>query len=144
MIVDLPPLREVIARYGLKAEKSLGQNFLLDGQLLDRIAAIPGDLRDKPVYEVGPGPGGLTRALLKAGALVTVVERDRRCIPALRELEAIFSDGSGSLKVTHLQSRSRTSYLRVELSFPTFLTMSAPHCSSNGLPSGTGLPVGQA
>ena len=91
MIVDLPPLREVIARYGLKAEKSLGQNFLLDGQLLDRIAAIPGDLRDKPVYEVGPGPGGLTRALLKAGALVTVVERDRRCIPALRELEAIFS-----------------------------------------------------
>ena len=91
MIVDLPPLREAIARYGLKAEKSLGQNFLLDGQLLDRIAAIPGDLRDKPVYEVGPGPGGLTRALLKAGALVTVVERDRRCIPALRELEAIFS-----------------------------------------------------
>ena len=80
MIVDLPPLREAIARYGLKAEKSLGQNFLLDGQLLDRIAAIPGDLRDKPVYEVGPGPGGLTRALLKAGALVTVVERDRRCI----------------------------------------------------------------
>ncbi|WP_219893292.1 16S rRNA (adenine(1518)-N(6)/adenine(1519)-N(6))-dimethyltransferase RsmA [Aquisediminimonas profunda] len=88
MTVKLPPLRDVIARYGLQAEKSLGQNFLLDGQLLDRIAAIPGRLQDTPVYEVGPGPGGLTRALLKAGALVTVVERDRRCIPALNELEA--------------------------------------------------------
>lgn len=90
MTAALPPLREVIARYGLKAERALGQNFLLDGQLLDRIAAIPGDLHEKPVYEVGPGPGGLTRALLKAGALVTVVERDRRCIPALHELGAAF------------------------------------------------------
>lgn len=90
MTAGLPPLREVIARYGLKAEKALGQNFLLDGQLLDRIAAIPGDLRDAPVYEVGPGPGGLTRALLKAGAKVTVVERDRRCIPALHELGAAY------------------------------------------------------
>lgn len=91
MTARLPPLREVIARYGLKAEKALGQNFLLDGQLLDRIAAIPGNLQDVPVYEVGPGPGGLTRALLKAGALVTVVERDRRCIPALQELGDAFA-----------------------------------------------------
>ena len=89
MTATLPPLRDVIARYGLQAEKSLGQNFLLDGQLLDRIAAIPGNIQDMPVYEVGPGPGGLTRALLKAGASVTVVERDRRCIPALNELEAV-------------------------------------------------------
>ena len=88
--VSLPPLREVIARHGLSASKALGQNFLLDGQLLDRIAAIPGDLRDKSVYEVGPGPGGLTRALLKAGAQVTVVERDRRCLPALAELSEAF------------------------------------------------------
>ncbi len=92
MTLPLPPLRDVIARYGLKAERSLGQNFLLDGQLLDRIAAVPGDLRGKPVYEVGPGPGGLTRALLKAGANVTVVERDRRCIPALHELKACYGD----------------------------------------------------
>lgn len=90
MTASLPPLREVIARYGLKAEKALGQNFLLDGQLLDRIAAIPGDLHGVPVYEVGPGPGGLTRALLKAGAQVTVVERDRRCIPALHELGSAY------------------------------------------------------
>lgn len=86
----LPPLREVIARHGLAASKALGQNFLLDGQLLDRIAAIPGPLEGQSVYEVGPGPGGLTRALLKAGAAVTVVERDRRCIPALEELSAAY------------------------------------------------------
>ena len=84
--MKLPPLREVIARHGLQASKALGQNFLLDGQLLDRIAAVPGPLTDIPVYEVGPGPGGLTRALLKAGARVTAVERDRRCLPALAEL----------------------------------------------------------
>jgi 16S rRNA (adenine1518-N6/adenine1519-N6)-dimethyltransferase len=80
------PLREVIARHGLTASKSLGQNFLLDSQLLDRIAAIPGDLTGQSVYEVGPGPGGLTRALIDAGAIVTAVERDRRCMPALTEL----------------------------------------------------------
>ena len=84
--VALPPLREVIARHGLAASKALGQNFLLDGQLLDRIARVPGPLAGKRVYEVGPGPGGLTRALLKAGAEVVAVERDRRCLPALAEL----------------------------------------------------------
>ena len=82
----LPPLREVIARHGLSASKALGQNFLLDGQLMDRIARIPGDLNGARVYEVGPGPGGLTRALLRAGASVVAVERDRRCLPALAEL----------------------------------------------------------
>jgi 16S rRNA (adenine1518-N6/adenine1519-N6)-dimethyltransferase len=70
----------------LSAEKSLGQNFLLDGQLLDRIARVPGQLEGARVYEVGPGPGGLTRALIGAGAHVTAVERDRRCLPALAEL----------------------------------------------------------
>ncbi|HEX7742600.1 MAG TPA: rRNA adenine N-6-methyltransferase family protein, partial [Sphingobium sp.] len=60
---SLPPLREVIAAHGLQASKSLGQNFLLDEQLLDRIAAIPGPLDGKPAFEVGPGPGGLTRAI---------------------------------------------------------------------------------
>ncbi|WP_242095656.1 MULTISPECIES: 16S rRNA (adenine(1518)-N(6)/adenine(1519)-N(6))-dimethyltransferase RsmA [unclassified Sphingomonas] len=86
----LPPLREVIARHGLTASKALGQNFLFDGQLLARIAAVPGDLADAEVLEVGPGPGGLTRALLGAGARVTAIERDRRCIPALAELGAHF------------------------------------------------------
>ncbi|HTG39693.1 16S rRNA (adenine(1518)-N(6)/adenine(1519)-N(6))-dimethyltransferase RsmA [Sphingomonas sp.] len=82
----LPPLRDVIRTHGLTASKALGQNFLFDGQLLDRIARIPGDLTDAEVLEVGPGPGGLTRALLAAGARVTAIERDRRCIPALAEL----------------------------------------------------------
>lgn len=82
----LPPLREVIARHGLSASKALGQNFLFDSQLLDRIARVAGDLEGQRVYEVGPGPGGLTRALLRAGARVTAVERDRRCLPALAEL----------------------------------------------------------
>lgn len=87
---NLPPLREVIARHGLSANKALGQNFLLDRQLLARIAAIPGDLTGRAVYEVGPGPGGLTGALLEAGACVTAVERDRRCLPALAELGDLF------------------------------------------------------
>ena len=85
-LADLPPLRDVIARHGLSASKALGQNFLLDGQLLDRIARVPGDLEGQMVYEVGPGPGGLTRALLGAGASVVAVERDDRCLPALAEL----------------------------------------------------------
>jgi len=86
------PLRDVIARYGLSASKALGQNFILDRQLLARIAAIPGPLKGRTVYEVGPGPGGLTRALLDAGARVVAVERDRRCIPALAELKHEFGD----------------------------------------------------
>ena len=80
------PLRELIARHGLQASKALGQNFILDRQLLGRIAAIPGLLEGETVYEVGPGPGGLTRALLEAGAKVVAVERDKRFLPALAEL----------------------------------------------------------
>jgi 16S rRNA (adenine1518-N6/adenine1519-N6)-dimethyltransferase len=89
---DPEPLRQVIARHGLSASKALGQNFILDRQLLARIAAIPGNLDGERVYEVGPGPGGLTRALLETGASVVAVERDRRCIPALEELRKQFGD----------------------------------------------------
>ncbi|MXO62185.1 16S rRNA (adenine(1518)-N(6)/adenine(1519)-N(6))-dimethyltransferase RsmA [Qipengyuania oceanensis] len=91
-MADLPPLREVIARHGLSASKALGQNFLFDEQLLDRIAAIPGDLDGKRVLEIGPGPGGLTRALLRAGAQVTAIEMDTRCLPALSELSYAFPE----------------------------------------------------
>jgi 16S rRNA (adenine1518-N6/adenine1519-N6)-dimethyltransferase len=94
--MSLPPLREVIARHGLTASKALGQNFLFDEQLLDRIAAIPGKLAGQQVLEVGPGPGGLTRALLRAGARVTAIEMDRRCLPALAELGEAFP---GQLRV---------------------------------------------
>jgi len=92
----LPPLREVIARHGLAASKALGQNFLLDEQLLDRITAIPGPLEGQPAFEVGPGPGGLTRAILRAGARLVAVERDERCLPALAELQEVFP---GQLRV---------------------------------------------
>ncbi len=86
---DTPPLREVIARHGLSARRSLGQHFLLDPNLTRRIARAAGPLGGIQVIEVGPGPGGLTRALLSEGAAhVHAIERDARCIGALRELEA--------------------------------------------------------
>jgi len=88
--VSPEPLREVIARHGLHASKALGQNFILDRQLLAKIAAIPGEIAGETVYEVGPGPGGLTRALLERGARVFAVERDRRFVPALEELGGEF------------------------------------------------------
>jgi 16S rRNA (adenine1518-N6/adenine1519-N6)-dimethyltransferase len=88
-IDDLPPLREVIRRHGLSARKSLGQNFLLDLNLTARIARAAGPLDDATVIEIGPGPGGLTRALLAQGARrVIAVERDERAIPALEEIAA--------------------------------------------------------
>ena len=96
MSEDPEPLRDIIARHGLQANKALGQNFILDRQLLARIAAVPGPLEHATVYEVGPGPGGLTRALLETGARVVAVERDRRCLPALAELEAEYD---GRLRV---------------------------------------------
>lgn len=91
-MTTLPPIRETIAKHGLSASKKLGQNFLLDEQLLDRIAAIPGDLSGANVLEIGPGPGGLTRALLRAGACVTAIEMDARCLPALAELGETFPE----------------------------------------------------
>ena len=88
-IDDLPPLREVIRRHGLSAKKSLGQNFLLDLNLTTRIARAGGALEDVTVLEVGPGPGGLTRALLAQGAKrVIAIERDDRAIAALEEIAA--------------------------------------------------------
>ena len=86
-IDDLPPLREVIREHALSARKSLGQNFLLDLNLTARIARAAGPLEDATVIEIGPGPGGLTRALLALGARrVIAVERDQRALPALEEI----------------------------------------------------------
>jgi len=88
---SLPPLRDVIAAHGISAKKSLGQNFLFDLNLTRRIARAAGPLENTVVYEVGPGPGGLTRALLAEGAgRVIAVERDARCLAALSELAAAY------------------------------------------------------
>ena len=127
----LPPLRDVIARHGLQASKALGQNFLFDSQLLARIAAVPGELAGAEVLEVGPGPGGLTRALLAAGASVTAIERDRRCIPPLAELGDAYP---GKLRVIEGDA--------LAIDAPS-LFASKPHIVSN-LPYnvGTALTVG--
>ncbi|MDC3347581.1 16S rRNA (adenine(1518)-N(6)/adenine(1519)-N(6))-dimethyltransferase, partial [bacterium] len=86
----LPPLREVIAAYGLSARRSLGQNFLLDLNITRRIARAAGPLENATVLEIGPGPGGLTRALLEEGAnTVIAVERDDRCLAALEQVAAV-------------------------------------------------------
>jgi 16S rRNA (adenine1518-N6/adenine1519-N6)-dimethyltransferase len=82
----LPPLREVIKRHGLRARKSLGQCFLLDLNLTDRIGRAAAPLEGRTVLEVGPGPGGLTRSLLAQGAHVLAIEKDKRCVAALAEI----------------------------------------------------------
>jgi 16S rRNA (adenine1518-N6/adenine1519-N6)-dimethyltransferase len=96
---DLPPLREVVQTHGLQARKALGQNFLFDLNLTRRIARAAGPLAGTTVVEIGPGPGGLTRALLIEGAArVVAVERDERCLPALAEIQARWP---GRLDVLH-------------------------------------------
>ena len=90
-IDDLPPMRDVIATHGLDAKKSLGQNFLLDLNLTSKIARLAGDISGHDVLEVGPGPGGLTRGLLAAGARrVVALEKDPRCMAALSEISAAY------------------------------------------------------
>ena len=98
-IDDLPPLRDVIRRYGLQAKKSLGQNFLLDLNLTARIARAAGPLDNVTVVEIGPGPGGLTRALLAENAhRIVAIERDERAIAALEDIAARYP---GSLDIVH-------------------------------------------
>jgi 16S rRNA (adenine1518-N6/adenine1519-N6)-dimethyltransferase len=92
MTSELPPIREIIERYGLGAKKSLGQHFLLDLNMTRKIARTADVSRDDTVLEIGPGPGGLTRALLETGAAVIAIERDSRCIEALSELVLVFDN----------------------------------------------------
>ncbi len=117
-IDDLPPLREVIRRHGLSAKKSLGQNFLLDLNLTARIARAGGPLAGVTVVEVGPGPGGLTRALLAAGARrVIAIERDERAIGALAEIAAHYP---GRLEIVsgdalHFDARAHLGHERAQV-----------------------------
>jgi 16S rRNA (adenine1518-N6/adenine1519-N6)-dimethyltransferase len=130
----LPPLREVVAKHGLMAKKSLGQNFLFDLNLTGRIARAAGPLEDVTVLEIGPGPGGLTRALLAHGAKkVIAVERDERCLAALEEIAAHYP---GRLELVPGDA--------MELDYPRFLAehgATAPiHICAN-LPYNIGTPL---
>jgi len=88
---NLPPLKDVISKYEIRAKKSLGQNFLLDLNLTSKIARYAGNLKQSDVLEIGPGPGGLTRSLLNEGARQVVsIEKDTRCIAALEEIQSLF------------------------------------------------------
>jgi 16S rRNA (adenine1518-N6/adenine1519-N6)-dimethyltransferase len=123
---ELPPLREVIRALGLSARKSLGQNFILDLNLTRRIARAAGPLEGVTVIEIGPGPGGLTRALLMEGAAkVIAIERDSRCLPALADISAHFPGrletlNADALEVDYqaLARASGASRLRVAANLP--------------------------
>ncbi|HEY2445135.1 MAG TPA: 16S rRNA (adenine(1518)-N(6)/adenine(1519)-N(6))-dimethyltransferase RsmA [Rhizomicrobium sp.] len=123
----LPPLRNVIAAYGLAAKKSFGQNFLLDFNLTRKIARSAGPLENVVVYEVGPGPGGLTRALLSEGAArVIAVERDKRCLPALDDiarvwpgrLQIVDGDALALDEISMLRQHDAASPVRVMANLP--------------------------
>ena len=119
----LPPLRAVIEKHGLAAKKALGQNFLLDLNLTGRIARAAGDLTQATVIEVGPGPGGLTRALLMHGAKkVIVIERDPRCLPALAEIAAHYP---GRLEV--IEGDALKVDLRQHLQAPVRIVANLPY-----------------
>jgi 16S rRNA (adenine1518-N6/adenine1519-N6)-dimethyltransferase len=122
----LPPLREVVAAHGLDARKSLGQNFLFDLNLTGRIARAAGPLEDAVIIEVGPGPGGLTRALLAAGAKkVIAIERDERCLAALAEIAAhwpgrleVISGDALEIRLADLAARAEGGQFRVCANLP--------------------------
>jgi 16S rRNA (adenine1518-N6/adenine1519-N6)-dimethyltransferase len=120
----LPPLREVIRSLGLIAKKSLGQNFLLDFNLTRRIARAAGPLQGVTVVEVGPGPGGLTRALLLEGAdRVVAIEKDRRCLPALEAVAALYP---GRLEVLSANARE-LDYGALALPAPVRIVANLPY-----------------
>jgi 16S rRNA (adenine1518-N6/adenine1519-N6)-dimethyltransferase len=120
----LPPLREVIARHELQAKKSLGQNFLLDLNLTGKIARAAGDLSNVTVIEVGPGPGGLTRALLANGASrVVAIERDERCLAALSEVSARYP---GRLEVIPGDAL-KTDFTAIAAGKPTKIVANLPY-----------------
>lgn len=119
----LPPLREVIARHELQARKSLGQNFILDLNLTAKIARTVPDLAHANVYEVGPGPGGLTRGLLSEGARhVLAVERDQRCLPVLAEIATAYPG-----RLTYIHADAREVDPAVHLSRPIRVAANLPY-----------------
>jgi 16S rRNA (adenine1518-N6/adenine1519-N6)-dimethyltransferase len=122
-IDDLPPLRDVILRYGISPAKALGQNFILDLNLTARIARAAGDLTATSVIEVGPGPGGLTRALLAAGAgRMIAIERDARCLAALAEIGTRYPD-----RLTVIAGDALTTDMAALAAGPTAIISNLPY-----------------
>lgn len=120
----LPPLREVIARYDLAARKNLGQNFILDLNLTGRIARTAGDLSGCPVVEIGPGPGGLTRALLAEQARqLILIEKDERCLPALQDIGKAYPD---KLSIHH-QDALKTDLFEIACQQPVKIVANLPY-----------------
>jgi 16S rRNA (adenine1518-N6/adenine1519-N6)-dimethyltransferase len=124
----LPPLRAVIAAHGLAAKKSLGQNFLLDLNLTRRIARAAGPLEGATIYEVGPGPGGLTRALLLEGAeRIIAVERDDRCLPALADIATIYPRRLEIVSADALALEERAMFEKLCVSGPIRVAANLPY-----------------
>jgi 16S rRNA (adenine1518-N6/adenine1519-N6)-dimethyltransferase len=120
----LPPLRDVIRATGLSARRSLGQNFLLDLNLTRRISRAAGPLEEATIIEVGPGPGGLTRALLLEGARgVVAIERDARCLPALRAIAEAYP---GRLQIMEADARE-VDYGKLDLQPPARIVANLPY-----------------
>src|SRR4051812_30823567 len=130
----LPPLREVVRAHGLNPKRTLGQNFLFDLNLTSRVARAAGPLEGATVVEVGPGPGGLTRAILAAGVKkVIAIERDARCLPALAEIAAHYPGRLDVVEADALAFDPRPLIGENRRgSFQTFPTTSAPPCSPRG------------
>ncbi len=121
---SLPPLREVISEHNLRAEKKLGQNFLLDQNITDKIARTAGDLTGATVFEIGPGPGGLTRSLLRAGAAkVIAIEFDPRAVEALQSLK----EASGGRLEVLLQDALQTNLLDLADTGPRKIVANLPY-----------------
>ena len=119
----LPPLKDVISKHKLSAKKSLGQNFLLDLNLTSKIARYAGNLEQSDVLEIGPGPGGLTRSLLNEGARkVVAIEKDKRCIAALDEVQKQFT---GKLKI--VQGDALSTEVRQYLTHPVQIIANLPY-----------------
>jgi 16S rRNA (adenine1518-N6/adenine1519-N6)-dimethyltransferase len=124
----LPPLRAVIAAHGLVAKKSLGQNFLLDLNLTRKIARAAGPLDDMAIYEVGPGPGGLTRALLMEGAQkIVTVERDMRCLPALEDIAGAYPGRIEIVSADALDLDERDLFRERNISLPVRIAANLPY-----------------
>ncbi|NNE39791.1 MAG: 16S rRNA (adenine(1518)-N(6)/adenine(1519)-N(6))-dimethyltransferase RsmA [Marinicaulis sp.] len=129
MTIELPPLRDVIERYDLGAKKSLGQHFLLDLNITRKIARAGDTTSDDTILEIGPGPGGLTRALLETGANVIAVERDARCVAALGDLSAAYPE---KLQLFEDDALS-LDYSRLDLAGPIKIIANLPYNISTEL-----------